>query len=114
MPTKKEYVSAILAKRGLVSQAAEALGVSRQAVYKAAKKHTEIQEAIDSTREETTDFAESKLYEQIAEGNITAIIFYLKTQGKKRGYVERQEVQNTGDLKIEVVYEDVNSDGGSG
>ena len=38
------------------------------------------------------DFAESQLHKQISEGNTSGTIFYLKTKGKKRGYVERQEV----------------------
>jgi len=37
-------------------------------------------------------FAESELMKLIKEGNVAATIFFLKTQGKKRGYVERQEV----------------------
>ena len=38
------------------------------------------------------DFAESQLHQQILDGNSTATIFFLKTKGKKRGYVERTEV----------------------
>ena len=42
-------------------------------------------------REGLKDFAEGKLMQQIDGGNITAIIFYLKTQAKDRGYIEKVE-----------------------
>ena len=37
--------------------------------------------------------AESKLMENINGNDNTSIIFFLKTKGKKRGYVEKQEVE---------------------
>ena len=92
MISKEDYINAIHKSRGLLTAAADALGCTRGAIYEAAKKHPEIQQAIEEARERTTDVAEGKLFQKINEGDNTAIIFYLKTQGKKRGYVERQEV----------------------
>lgn len=91
MPTAKEYVDAIREANGLVTVAARRLGVDRSAIYKARDRHATVKQALEDARERTTDLAEGKLFQQINEGNMTAIIFYLKTQAKHRGYVERQE-----------------------
>lgn len=34
----------------------------------------------------------NELIKQIKRGNMTAVIFYLKTKGKSRGYIERHEI----------------------
>lgn len=103
--TAKQYAQAITEAQGLVSVAARRLGVSRQSVYTAINRHKQVAEALEDARERTIDLAEGKLVQQINEGNITAIIFYLKTQAKHRGYVERQEVENThkGEIIIDLV-----------
>ncbi len=108
MPTPNEYATAVTEAQGLISVAARRLGVDRSAIYQAAKKHPEIQKAIEDARERTTDLAEGKLFQKINEGDNTAILFYLKTQAKKRGYVERQEVTGAegGELTVRVVRED--------
>jgi hypothetical protein len=59
-------------------------------------------------KERFLDFLESKLVEQINGGNTTSIIFALKTKGKNRGYVERQEIVHDGRLETEVVQYRVN------
>ena len=41
------------------------------------------------------DFAESQLHQQIKDGSVAATIFYLKTKGKKRGYIEKSELDVT-------------------
>jgi hypothetical protein len=45
------------------------------------------------------DFAESQLHKQIQSGEVSSTIFYLKTKGKKRGYVERSEVDHSGSMQ---------------
>jgi hypothetical protein len=38
------------------------------------------------------DFAETMLYKAIKTGKTAELIFYLKTKGQKRGYIERQRL----------------------
>lgn len=103
--SKKSYIEAIKASRGLVTLAAEMLGVSRCAVYAATKRWPEVREALEDARERMLDFTESKLMEKVKDGDTTAIIFTLKTLGRSRGYVERMEQTNDGEMIIRVRYE---------
>jgi hypothetical protein len=89
---EEQYVQAINEASGLITVAARRLGCSRKAIYDAAKRYESVEEAIQDNREKILDLAEGKLYSKVNDGDITSIIFLLKTLGKKRGYVERQEV----------------------
>ena len=44
--------------------------------------------------------AELALYKAIQDGEGWAVCFYLKTQGKQRGYIERQEIEHSGAIGI--------------
>ena len=49
------------------------------------------------------DFGETQLHAQIREGNTSATIFFLKTKGKRRGYIERSEMDlSSGDEPIKI------------
>lgn len=93
MPTEQEYAQAIADASGLVTVAAKRLGCSRQAIYDARDKYPSVREALIDSRERIIDLAEGKLISKVNEGCITSIIFLLKTLGKGRGYIERQEVE---------------------
>lgn len=80
---------------GIVTTATKAAGISRETHYRWMKEDPEYKEKVDSIGDIALDFAESQLHKQIREGNSTATIFFLKTKGKNRGYIERQEVQQT-------------------
>ncbi len=89
---KKKMLEALEKSLGIVTTAAKAAGIDRTVHYDWLRNDPEYKTAVESLSDMTLDFAESQLHKQIKEGNTTATIFYLKTKGKKRGYVERTEV----------------------
>jgi hypothetical protein len=104
--TAAQCAAALKKHKGFITQAAKSLGISRTHLHTLINKHPTIREALDDAREEMKDFAESKLYQGINNGNTALIIFYLKTQAKGRGYIERQEIDHAGEVTIEVKYAD--------
>ena len=107
--TKKELVEMMKFFKGIVSSACEAVGISRQTYYNYLADDKAFAEQIDEINEASIDFVEGKLFEKISGIKVqtetkggpviyeqppsdTAIIFFLKTKAKKRGYVERQEL----------------------
>jgi hypothetical protein len=99
---KKAMIDALEKSLGVVTSACKTVGIARQTHYEWYKEDPAYKQAVDELADVAIDFAESQLHKQIKEGNSTATIFYLKTKGKKRGYVERQEVQTLGDNLFEV------------
>jgi len=90
-----ELVTAKLREmRGNISAASRACGVSRETFYVFIQTHPSIEKVLHHLREEKIDTAESVLDRAVLNGEAWAVCFYLKTQAKHRGYVERQE--NTG------------------
>lgn len=90
---KAELIAALEKTMGIVSTACKKVGLSRQTFYDYYKEDPIFKESVDSIADLALDFAESKLLKSIQNGSDTATIFYLKTKGKKRGYVERAEVE---------------------
>lgn len=74
-----------------ISATCNALGISRQSFYNYKDSSEKLREQIEEADEAILDFAESKLMEHIDDGDVTSLIFFLKTKGKARGYVERTE-----------------------
>jgi len=106
---KKAMLDALEKSLGVVTSACKTVGVGRTTHYLWMQEDKEYKAAVDELSDVAIDFAESQLHKQIKEGNSTATIFFLKTKGKKRGYVERQEVDvSLGKLfQIEVLGEDL-------
>lgn len=86
--TVEQLAQAIRATAGNVSEAAVGLGMSRFGLQKRIAKSAELSQILADERESIVDLAESGLRKRIKEGDTTAMIFTLKTQGRKRGWGE--------------------------
>lgn len=100
--TKKALIEALEKSLGVVTTACKLVGVNRSTFYQYVKDDPEFAEAVKDIDDVTIDFAESQLHKQIKDGNTTATIFYLKTKGKKRGYVEKTEIDFSTDNNEEI------------
>lgn len=97
-----EIVEALKVTGGMVYMAARKLGCDPSTINIRAKSSPEIQSAIDNARGDMLDMAEHELKKAVRGGDMTAIIFTLKTIGKGRGYVERIEQTGANGGAIEI------------
>ncbi|WP_420551555.1 phBC6A51 family helix-turn-helix protein [Tenacibaculum aiptasiae] len=83
---KKQMVKAMYSSYGNASLACRVVGINRSTHYRWLKNDNKYAIAIDEVYERRLDESEAILMELIAKGNTKAIIFYLTTKGKHRGY----------------------------
>lgn len=97
---KKAVIEALEKSLGVVTTACKSAGVGRTQFYEWLKNDEEFKRKVEDVENIALDFAESQLHKQISEGSTPATIFFLKTKGKSRGYIERQEIETkiTNDL----------------
>lgn len=106
MDIKKQIaVEAYVKAFGIVTKAAKAAEISRFTFYEWLKTDPEFKHAIDSAQPEEyqIDFAEDVLMQMIKAKNTAATIFFLKTKGRGRGYIERLDVNNSFETMPEVL-----------
>lgn len=99
---KKVLIQALQASFGIVTIACKAAGMDRGHHYDWLRKDPEYKKAVEDIENITMDFVESKLHSRINLGDTTAIIFYAKTKGKSRGYIENPNIVNTNTLSNDI------------
>jgi hypothetical protein len=97
---KKAVLNALEESCGVVSTACKSIGMARSTFYNWINADPEFKSAVEELQEYALDVAESELHKLIKKGDTTAIIFYLKTKGKKRGYVEKQEIDHLSPVPV--------------
>jgi len=100
-----ELVAAALAElQGNCAAVAKRFGVARSSVVELIGKRPSLQKVLKNAREGMLDHAESALYSCILDKQPWAVCFFLKTQGRHRGYIEREgTIVDPGTIKPMVV-----------
>ena len=104
---KQTFLAALEKSAGIITPAAQAVGISRESIRKWRKDDPDFDRAILEVNETALDFAETALMKNIQAGDTQAIKFYLSTKGRGRGYAEKTTIE--GELTVNrprVVYED--------
>ena len=102
---KKAMIQALEKSLGVVTSACKSVGINRSTHYEWMKTDEEYKKEVEDVENVALDFAESQLHKQIKEGNTAGTIFYLKTKGKKRGYIEKSEIEHSGNAFENVTIE---------
>ena len=90
---KEQCINLFFSKTGNISELCKAMGIHRSTFYEWINTDKDFKEKIEAEKESLIDFAESKLFNLMNEKNITAIIFFLKSKGKERGYWEKHSFE---------------------
>jgi hypothetical protein len=110
-----ELVAArLVIDRGNLAAVARHFGVSRAAVFELVGASPALKQVLKDAREAMLDGAEAALYTAVLAGKSWAVCFFLKTQGKARGYVEKQEIDLNAARRLVIEEEIVDGPGDGG
>jgi hypothetical protein len=88
----QDMIDALKQAQGRVYIAAQLLGCSHTTVYNYLDTYPTVAQAKDEYEGKEIDMVELQLMKQINQGNLGAIIYYLKTKGRKRGWTEKIDI----------------------
>lgn len=106
--TDEQIIQALRACHGFQSQACKMLEkqlnitFSASAMSQRINKSQKIKDVLSEMMVADLDFVENKLWTLINDNNTAAVLFYLKTKGKERGYAERKEITGANGTPIQV------------
>lgn len=89
---KKEFLDIFTKRLGNIGATCLKTGIARVTFYEWMKTDKEFKQKVEDLPEIRLDFAENQLNKLMDKNHPTAIIFFLKTKGKDRGYIERTEL----------------------
>jgi cytoplasmic iron level regulating protein YaaA (DUF328/UPF0246 family) len=106
---KEQFLEVLKSNGNNISKACDAIGINRGTYYFWKESDKEFAQMCADMDEVIIDLVESSLMKRIKDGDTTATIFFLKTKGKHRGYVEKTQVEGRLDTNVRISYIDANN-----
>lgn len=94
--TEDEVAAELIKNNGRIYQTAKTLGINHTTLNTYLNRWPGLREVIKESRRLVCDQVEGWLYEHLKDKNLDAIKFFLKTQGRKRGWTEGRVYQVSG------------------
>lgn len=95
--------AALVRERGNVAAVAREFGVARSSVAEMVDANADLKRVVRDAREAMKDEAEDSLCKAVRKGEAWAVCFFLKTQAKDRGYIEKQEIETSEPVQLHIV-----------
>lgn len=95
--TDEEFAVMLEKAGGFKSRVAAQLGVSTSAICHRIKRSKYLTETCLSIEERILDLAEAAVIKAVQKGDVEAAKYILKCKGRKRGWIERQDITFGGD-----------------
>lgn len=100
---KEAMLTALKETYGVVKPALDKVGINRHTHGIWLRDDPEYAAAVDGIQEDLLDLGEKALIQKIADMDTQTILFFAKSKLSKRGYTDKQEIHNTGDITIRIV-----------
>ena len=91
---KEAMIVALTKSLGVVSTACKSVGIARETHYEWMKNDEDFKAKVLDVKDIAIDYVESQMFSAIGNGDSSLIKYYLSTQGKVRGYIEKTEVDS--------------------
>lgn len=99
---KEKFLKLYRQKLCNITATCDAMDIMRNTYYIWRKDDIQFDEECKHIEESLIDFAESQLMKNIKDGKEVSLIFFLKCKGKKRGYIEKSEIEVSGQIGVTI------------
>ena len=99
----QQFIDAIPGSAGIITTIARRVGCAWHTAKKYIEKYATAKRAYEDECESILDLAEVEAIKLIKERDSSMIRWYLSTKGKNRGYVERVEQEQVGEVVWRII-----------